>query len=357
MKVIPENAQHVGARKEQQDSFAISSITDEGFISHGGILAIVADGMGGLAEGAKASSLAVKTFMDSYCAKESAESIEEALRRSLQTANDAVYALAKELDQEGNCGTTLIAAVLHDSGLHWIYAGDSRIYLTDGATLQQLTEDQIYARNLEKAVKKGIMDEETAACHPQREALTSFVGDKEVNEVGYGTMSGTLPVGATVMLCSDGLFKFMPESEIIDLYNHSGEGRAQRFVDAVIGKQNKGQDNVTVVCLSVAANRAGRAAGTASTVEIVQKKPKRHMLFFLAAAIICISVGAFLSLRHSEEPPVKVPAEGDIGAISQDVSADDLPTSLEPLQAESEDTDMSSDITESADAEPVSGDE
>ena len=45
-KVIPGNAQHIGARSEQQDSFGFSAFDDAGFVSHAGVLAVVADGMG-----------------------------------------------------------------------------------------------------------------------------------------------------------------------------------------------------------------------------------------------------------------------------------------------------------------------
>ncbi|NCB25493.1 MAG: hypothetical protein EOM62_08480 [Bacteroidia bacterium] len=138
MKIFPGNAQHIGARKEQQDAFGISEISDIEFRSHRGVLAVVADGMGGLAEGGKASRLAVKTFLEAYSRKTVDEIIEKALERSILETNEAVYSLALEMGEKDNFGTTLIAAVAHKSGIYWIYAGDSRIYLTDGQALTQL---------------------------------------------------------------------------------------------------------------------------------------------------------------------------------------------------------------------------
>jgi len=253
MIIIPGNAQHVGARKNQQDSFAISTLSDPQFISHAGVLAIVADGMGGLAEGSKASSLAVKSFMEAYCSKLEDESINAALERSILAANNAVYALSLEVEQEGEgkCGTTLVAAVVHESGFYWIYAGDSHIYLKEGQTLKLLTEDHIYARNLDKAAAKGLIDMETAQNHPEREALTSYIGDENINEIGRGFLLGPLMEGATLLLCSDGLYKFVSEDNVIETYTDDPNMWAKKLVDFVVEKNHIYQDNVTVVCLRV----------------------------------------------------------------------------------------------------------
>ena len=62
MIIILGKAQHVGACKNQHGSFAISTFSDPEFISHSVVHAIVEDGMGGLAQGSKASNLAVKSF-------------------------------------------------------------------------------------------------------------------------------------------------------------------------------------------------------------------------------------------------------------------------------------------------------
>ena len=55
-----------GSRKEQQDSYGILNKKDKDFISHAGVLAVVADGMGGLAQGREASQIAVKSFINAY---------------------------------------------------------------------------------------------------------------------------------------------------------------------------------------------------------------------------------------------------------------------------------------------------
>ena len=128
MRFAAGNAQHIGSRPQQQDAFGFSDPSDARFVTHGGFLGIVADGVGGLTHGLEASQSAVRAFLQAYQQKSESESIPEALRRSLREANAAVLRVASEPSGEG-AGTTLAAAVLHETALYWIAAGDSRIYL------------------------------------------------------------------------------------------------------------------------------------------------------------------------------------------------------------------------------------
>jgi hypothetical protein len=55
--------------------------------------------------------------------------------------------------------------------------------------------------------------------HPDRESLTSYIGDESVNEIGKGFHSAPLPENFSLLLCTDGLFKFVPEKRIIECYS------------------------------------------------------------------------------------------------------------------------------------------
>ena len=151
--IIPGNAQHIGARSEQQDSFGFSVFDDADHVGHAGILAVVADGMGGLAMGKDASRVAVQTFLDAYMEKDPAEKIAAALDRCLHTANRAVNTMALNAGLEGEVGTTLVAVVIHEDILYRAAAGDSRIYLFRDGRLRQLTTDYNYGRILDRLVE------------------------------------------------------------------------------------------------------------------------------------------------------------------------------------------------------------
>ena len=90
----PGNAQDVGKREDQQDSFGFSDPNDAGLMAHGGMLAIVADGMGGMAHGAEASQLAVRAFLQHYATKQIGEPITQALGRAVEAADRSVFEFA-----------------------------------------------------------------------------------------------------------------------------------------------------------------------------------------------------------------------------------------------------------------------
>jgi protein phosphatase len=110
-RYAPGNAQHQGCRREQQDSFEFSDPTDRAFMDHGGLLAVLADGMGGMANGAQAGRIAVEVLLEAYTGKDRDEDIPAAMHRALCAADRAVFDFACAVPAD-EAGTTLVAAVL-----------------------------------------------------------------------------------------------------------------------------------------------------------------------------------------------------------------------------------------------------
>lgn len=248
--LIPGNAQHIGSRGEQQDSFGFSMFDDADHVGHAGILAVVADGMGGLAMGKDASQIAVQTFLETYMAKDPAEKIADTLDRCLHAANRAVRKIAMEAGLEGEVGTTLVAAVIHEGVLYRTAAGDSRIYLYRDGHLRQLTTDYNYGRILDRLVEKGEMKAAEAEAHPSRAALTSYLGTEKLEEYDSATDAQlTLAPGDKILLASDGLFGFLPEGEFAPLLAADPQKAAEELVRATIALQRPYQDNITVAIL------------------------------------------------------------------------------------------------------------
>ncbi|MCG6861061.1 MAG: protein phosphatase 2C domain-containing protein [Chromatiaceae bacterium] len=150
MKLSPGNAQWIGRRAEQQDAFGFAGFDQAYFRAHAGVLAVLADGMGGMRNGGGASRLAVQRMLESYWEKRPDESNSDALMRGLAAANTEVYDLACSSDGEGNVGTTLVAAAVRGEHLFWVAAGDSRRYLYRAAdgSLTQCTQDHNYGNDL-----------------------------------------------------------------------------------------------------------------------------------------------------------------------------------------------------------------
>src|ERR1700681_643431 len=125
MRFLPGNAQHIGSRHSQQDSFGFADPDDAPFIEHGGFLAVVCDGMGGMEHGDAASRIAVRAFLDAYLRKSPAETIPTALERSVHEANAQVLEYAGSIGAVESMGTTLVAAVLYERSLYFVSVGDS----------------------------------------------------------------------------------------------------------------------------------------------------------------------------------------------------------------------------------------
>jgi protein phosphatase len=251
VQILPGNAQHIGARDGQEDAFGLSQLEDQEFRRHGGVLAVVADGMGGLNHGRAASRAAVRALLDSYMGKAPDEPVAEALLRGLRQANQAVLELARQAESENQVGTTAAAVVVHQDGLYWASAGDSRIYLYRAGQVHQVNQDHVYAVELEDQVARGQLDPDSARTDPDREALTSFLGQPELEQIDWGRTPVPLQAGDRILVCSDGLYRALGEAEIAARLAGDPHQACEALIEDVLAKRLEGQDNLTVVALGL----------------------------------------------------------------------------------------------------------
>ncbi len=250
MRFTAGNAQHIGARSQQQDAFGFSNPGNGAFAEHAGLLGVVADGMGGMARGREASRAAVRSFLQAYQGKSPSEQVPQALIRSLTEANRSVLSLGGSGSQENGVGTTLVAAVVHRNALHWISAGDSRVYLLRNNQLTRVTMDHVYARRLNEQVAQGEISRAEAVQHPERLALTSYLGIPELLEIDRSVRPLPLEAGDCVILCTDGLYRALSEQEIAAAFHDDLNGACDTLIRRALEKRRPEQDNLTVIALS-----------------------------------------------------------------------------------------------------------
>jgi serine/threonine protein phosphatase PrpC len=302
MKFSAGNAQDIGAREEQQDSFGFSDPSDKAFVRHGGFLGVVADGMGGLSNGREAGAAAVRSFLAAYQAKPASESVADALSRSVGEANQAV----RQIVQNGSAhdaGTTLAAAVVLDSELYWIAVGDSRIYWVHDNELTQLTADHIYAAMLNREVALGKISRSEAENHPERASLTSYLGQSQPALTDRNLKPLLLHQSDSVLLCSDGFYRALSSDEIVDGFRGNPQHACDSLVQLVLSKHRNQQDNLTVIALKAAKSGSGLAGLSG----------KARLLLVVAACLILFSTAAGLwygwhSLVHRSSPPTAPPS-------------------------------------------------
>ena len=279
MSFLPGNAQHIGARSSQQDSFGFGDPDDEVFLAHGGFVAVVCDGMGGMEHGDLASRTAVRCFLDAYGRKNRGESIPAALERSVREANKQVLEMAIELGAAASVGTTLVAAVLVDSGgekaMYFISVGDSGLFHVSNGQIQTVNRPHTFANILDSAVARGTMSKEQALMHPERESLTSFIGVAVLEEIDRNLDPWPMNDGDSILLASDGLFKTLSTEEILGSLNGSPERWPDALVARTLEEKYEYQDNVTVLSVAVQdAPATGRLPPPAVELEKTSKPGK-----------------------------------------------------------------------------------
>ena len=241
------SAQAQGTRKQQQDSFGEFISNDPKFLAHAGILAVVADGMGGLEMGADASKLAINSFIHAYQKKKESESIQKALKRSAIHANSSVFNFSESQGLSGKTGSTLVALVRHGNEIFWISVGDSRVYRISKNKILQLSKDHNYENELMELVKSGEMTIEDVKNNSQRAALTSFIGAESISKIDQNK-SPVISSGDDIfLLASDGFFAKLTDAEILNVVKASNrDDLAKNLIKLKLAKKLKNQDNLTV---------------------------------------------------------------------------------------------------------------
>ncbi len=237
------NAQHIGARKDQQDSFGLSNLET---VSSTGLLAVLADGMGGLSNGAAYSRTAVQAALQSFREEGLEKTGEATLLRILKRAREAV---AHAGLSDG--GTTFIAALIRGQKLHFLSVGDSRISLMRNGGLIQLNREHVYGRALDDLAAKGLLSEEEAYGDLQRAAVTSYLGMSDDLAVDRNINPIPLFSGDKVILMSDGVYGYLSEEELTGLLRQPPMQAAEAVQARLLEKNNPHQDNLTVIVLEI----------------------------------------------------------------------------------------------------------
>ena len=235
---------NIGDRPDQQDSFAVSDLKDEALCAQRGILLTLADGMGGLENGAAVSSLLVDAMQESFLTRPVDASPAPWLLELLGDANRQVNHF---LEGKAPSGSTLVVALILGNQLYHLSVGDSRLYLARGGGLIPLNREQTYGRKLDLMLLKEVLPASAIAAHPQRRALTSYVGMGDLEGVDRNTIPVTLLPGDTVLLLSDGVFGTLSEEEIADALHADAETAAIRLERMVLEHHKPHQDNFSAV--------------------------------------------------------------------------------------------------------------
>lgn len=219
------------------------------------LLAVICDGMGGLARGELASAALIKAF-DRWFEEELPYELENLNMEMiggkwsllLKKLNTQImeYSKAKRM---GSMGTTFSGILFVDDQYVIGHVGDTRIYQLD-SSLKQLTTDQTF---VEREIRRGTMTPEQAKTDKRRNLLLQCVGASKTVEPQI--MCGSTERGA-YMLCSDGFRHEISETEIYESFNpinlmnkEAMHNNAKYLIGQVKSREEK--DNISVLLIKV----------------------------------------------------------------------------------------------------------
>lgn len=233
---------NIGRRSGQQDSFDVVPCA-------GGLLAVVADGMGGLSDGDKVSKKIVSTFHEDAARVRPGQSF-DALYQMLAHANQEVNRMLGTALQ-GKCGSTLLAVLMEKDRMQWTAVGDSRIYLYRGGSLIQVNREHTYKIDLLERAINGEMSFADLRKDAQLTRLCSYMGMGRIKHVDGSLNTVKLLPGDRVLLMSDGVFNALSEEEIAGVLSRFDdvEQAAAVLEKKVLEKNSPTQDNFTCVIL------------------------------------------------------------------------------------------------------------
>ena len=190
------HASLTGPRPRNEDYCAAA--TPEGAeLDNKGMIAEVADGVGGHANGREAAEYCVRSLLADYYATPDTWSVPQALDKVIAALNRWLYSHSRRARETAGMATTLSAIVLRGRRYVIAHVGDTRIYRLRGGELARLTADHVWE-------------------HPElKNVLSRAVGLDEKLSVDYS--DGELAENDVFLLASDGVWGTLGDAKLAKL--------------------------------------------------------------------------------------------------------------------------------------------
>ena len=231
-----------GARDYQEDNLGFSSAEKESLEKYG-FTAVVADGMGGLSDGAQISSYVVDSVLEMQQKRDPSFPVHIHFSKAFRAINNNI------MKNGIKGGSTAAAVMCLPSGVHWCAVGDSRIYLFRNDFLTHLNEDSDYLNRLIERVILHEIAYAEAAKDPKKDALAQYMGYKEEITPDVNIRPLVPRKNDKLLICSDGVYNAASSEELSEALAHPAGEAAEIIKKTVLSKGYSNQDNFTAVVL------------------------------------------------------------------------------------------------------------
>ncbi len=241
---------------KNQDSQSGKEINTDRTIPLGeyGALFVVADGMGGMNAGEKASELVVAGMQREF-ANVSAQNVATPddmaafMNSAIVNADNDVKQYARKNPNTRGMGSTIVALWIFKKIAVAAWVGDSRIYRFNPSNgLVRLSHDHSYVQNL---VDTGRLPEHMAFNHPDSNIITRSLGDNGEPAKAETRIYKVYDLDE-FLLCSDGLCGLLTDEEIEEVMR-ANTGSSKHTLDALWKAADKKgfTDNCTIEVICV----------------------------------------------------------------------------------------------------------
>jgi serine/threonine protein phosphatase PrpC len=231
-------------RKANEDAFAVDEARG---------IYIVADGMGGHGNGATASQTAVGVAREHLNAnivkferyrddpsEANRIAATAAVEQAIQGACERVFRIGQQDTKMRGMGTTIDVVVRAGDRAIIGHVGDGRIYLVRSGQGYRLTKDHTIVA---QQVEAGVLTPEEAEQSTLRGVLTRAVGTHV--SVQVDTLVLDLAAGDMLLMCSDGVHRYLRDDEVGLRLREASAGTARQIIDWA--NTSGGEDNSTVI--------------------------------------------------------------------------------------------------------------
>lgn len=238
--------QYIGDREEQQDRVALFTAPN----APGYVMAVLADGMGGMSGGALAAMEVIRTAkhaFDQFSPQN--DNIETLLAAILCDADTVIKLIGISSDTKPH-STAVILIITPERKALWTHVGDSRLYRFQGQHCAERTVDHSY---VEQLVQQGKLQADVQHNHKLSNVLLNALG----NDSGKPHMTvrrfDGLKAGDAFLLCSDGLWHYFSEAELaVIVAEQSPRQAAEILVNMARGRAaGTSADNCTLAIVKL----------------------------------------------------------------------------------------------------------
>ncbi len=233
-KLIVEAGQcsQTGLKTQNEDCCGIR-IPEGMELTHKGMIAVTADGVGSSEAGREASEYCVQGFITDYLSTPMSWTVKTAGERIIRSLNSWLYSQGqRRYASELSLASTLAVLVVKSTTAHLFHVGDSRIYLIRNGNIECLTKDH-----------RLIVDR-------NKTYLSRAMGGE--HDVHFDYANRVVEVGDVFVLSTDGVHEFIDDERIneLALASNDPEVAAASIVAAALNAGSN--DNVTCQIIRIA---------------------------------------------------------------------------------------------------------